>query len=346
MHVTIPIINLSWHGGTRVLVDIANHLAAGGHEVVIVVARQRASTPFALRREVRVRHIGIHTGLKYLDYLAFLMLLPFVVRRGSRLLATFFVTYYPVRLAASLRGMRYAYLVQDIEAKYRGAFSGVLNFVCRLTYRDPRIIAANTHLRERLLAEYGRSSVSIDIGPSEAFFTEPVREAKRYDVIYFLRRESWKGLDRFQRFIALAAGRLTCLCVSQDESLFELVERAGVTCRKPANDSELIRCIDSARVLFLTSYHEGFALPPLECMARGVPAVLYRCGGPDLYVVDGRNSFYVDSEQQALQTTERLIKDPELYARTSGEATSSARAHRMDVAMRELTEHLQRLSAA
>jgi glycosyltransferase involved in cell wall biosynthesis len=248
-----------------------------------------------------------------------------------------------VRLAAALRGMRYAYLVQDIEAKYQGALSGVLNFVCRLTYRDPRIVAANSHLRQRLLAEYGRTSASIDIGPSEVFFTEPVREAKRYDVIYFLRRESWKGLDRFQRFIALAAGRLTCLCVSQDESLFELIERAGVTCRKPANDDELIRCIDSARVLFLTSYHEGFALPPLECMARGVPAVLFRCGGPDLYIVDGRNSFYVENEQQALETIERLLEDSDLYARTSREAVASAGAHRMDSAMRELKEHLQRL---
>jgi glycosyltransferase involved in cell wall biosynthesis len=88
--------------------------------------------------------------------------------------------------------------------------------------------------------------------------------------------------------------------------------------------------MDSARILLLTSYREGFALPPLEGMARGLPTVLFRCGGPDQYAIDGRNAIYVDSEAGAAHAVEKLIADPVMYERMRQEAILTAAEYRLD----------------
>jgi glycosyltransferase involved in cell wall biosynthesis len=340
VRISIPIINVSWHGGTLVLLQLANHLAADGHEVTLLVSKGRLSPPMRLSEAVRVKHVGMRTRWKYLDYAVFLALLPFRIPRHSLALATFFVTYYPVRLAAALRGGGYAYFVQDIEAKYRGLRGLPLNVLCRLTYRDTRIIAANSYLEQRLREEFGVCCRSVCVGPREPFYRESATPDKRYDLIYFARRESWKGLDRFRRFMSLAHGRFSCLCVSQDEQLLASLGLPGIDCRRPADDEELIQCIDSARLLFFTSYHEGFALPPLEAMARGVPSVLYRCGGPEAYVEDGINAVYVDSERRAVETIAALLLDPGAYRSMSGRGVATAAKFRLSRALEQLTEHL------
>ena len=333
-------INVLWHGGTRVVVQLANHLAASGHDVVIVCPRGRADSPYPLDPRVRIRSIGVHSGLKSLDYPIFLAMLPFGLPARSMLLATFFVTYYPVKLAAIFRNAPYLYFVQDIESKYKGLGGMILNYLCNGTYHDGRIVAANSYLKERLSREFRRTSISVQIGPGRDFYREGPVTGKRYDIVYFLRREKWKGLERFQSFLAKSEGRFACLCVSQDERLFESVQHPSVVCVKPQGDDELVSCIDSARILLFTSHQEGFALPPLEAMARGVPPILYRCGGPDAYMRHQINGFYVEDEAQIVATVELLLRDQELYSRVSREARATASLYRMDAALAELSQHL------
>lgn len=340
MQIAVPLINLSWHGGVRVLVQFANFLAERGHDVCLVVSRGRVSSTFPVSPKVKLKHVGVHTRWKQLDYFVFLLVLPFVLPSRSILLANFFVTYYPVRLAAALRRSRYFYFVQDIEAKYRGARGALLNAACRLTYSDKNIVAANTYLKERLRHEFHCECRHIEIGPADIFYRRPVTQGKQYDLIYFLRGEPWKGLDRFTRILEALPQPVTCLCVSQNDRLLH-ADSARVHYRKPAGDAELIDCIDAARLLLFTSYIEGFALPPLEAMARGVPAVLFRCGGPDIYVEDGRNSIYVETEQQAAATIRALLADPDRYRTMSERASATAQRFRLDAALHELTRYLE-----
>jgi glycosyltransferase involved in cell wall biosynthesis len=341
--VIIPVISISWHGGTRVLVQIANHLAGLGREVVLLVARNRCNTPFEFAAGVTVKNVGIHTGVKWIDYSVFLLCAPFHMRGTSVCIANFFVSYYPVRLMALIRGLPYFYFVQDIESKYPLPGGFILNLLCNWTYRDRRIVAANAHLKNRLLAEFGTTSRHISVGPGRIFYEIPVDKQKKYDVIYFLRGESWKGLDRFKRFLALAQGRLSCLCVSQDEKLSGVSGTEAVF-RKPRDDRELVECIDSARVLLLTSYEEGFALPPLEGMARGLPTVLYRCGGPDQYVVNGSNALYIRDESEAIRVIEALVNDSERLERMSHAAISTAENYKMENSLSLMAEFIEQCS--
>jgi glycosyltransferase involved in cell wall biosynthesis len=337
-------ISISWHGGTRVLVQIANHLAGLGHEVVVLVARSRCNTPFQFKAGVTVKNVGIHTGLKWIDYPIYLVCAPFHMHGNAVCLANFFVSYYPVRLAALIKRLPYLYFVQDIESKYPLPSGAILNLLCNWTYRDKRIIAANVHLKDRLLAEFGTASRNISVGPDRIFYEFPADKNKKYDVVYFLRGEPWKGLDRFQRFLALARGRLSCLCVSQDEKLISSLPVHDAVFCKPRDDKELVECIDSARVLLLTSYEEGFALPPLEGMARGLPTVLYRCGGPDQYVVSGSNALYVRDESEAVRVIEALVNDSERYERMSRAATATAREYKMDQSLTLMAQFIEQCS--
>jgi glycosyltransferase involved in cell wall biosynthesis len=194
------------------------------------------------------------------------------------------------------------------------------------------------------MTEFGTTSRSIVVGPDRIFYDAPLQSEKIYDVVYFLRREAWKGLDRFLRFLELAEGRISCLCVSQDELLADAIADSSATFFKPSSDKELVACIDSARILLLTSYQEGFALPPLEGMARGLPTVLFPCGGPDLYVLDGRNSIYVQSETEAICAIEGLIRDPLDYARMSREAMATAEEYRMDKSLARMADFVAHCS--
>jgi glycosyltransferase involved in cell wall biosynthesis len=248
-----------------------------------------------------------------------------------------------VRLVALLKRLPYLYFVQDIESKYPLPSGLILNLLCNWTYRDRRIVAANAHLENRLLAEFGTTSRHISVGPGGIFYETPVNGQKKYDVIYFLRGEPWKGLDRFKRFLALARGRLSCLCVSQDEKLSSISGDDAVF-RKPRDDRELVECIDSARVLLLTSYEEGFALPPLEGMARGLPAVLYRCGGPDQYIVNGSNALYIQNESEAVRVIEALVNDSERFERMSHAAIATAEKYKMDNSLKLMAEFIEHCS--
>ena len=343
MRVSIPIINISWHGGTRVLIQAANYFAGQGDEVTVLCSRGRYDSPYRFDSGVTLKEVGIRTPFKYLDYVVFLLALAFAFPRGSLPVATFFVTYLPVRLAALLRGTPYIYFVQDIESKYHGLSGLVLNSFCNMSYGDANIVVTNSYLQSRMLREFGRKCRLIQVGPGEAFYRGASGAGKRYDVVYFLRRERWKGLERFQEFLRLSAGRVTCLCLSQDERLFEEVRFPGVVCRKPVGDEELIAHIDSARVLFFTSHEEGFALPPLEAMARGVPTVLFRCGGPDAYIRDGDNGFYVQDEREAVDVITRLIADESAYERAAREAVVTAAQFRLDIGLGQLAALLRGL---
>jgi glycosyltransferase involved in cell wall biosynthesis len=342
--VIIPIISISWHGGTRVLIQIANHLAGLGQKVVLLVARKRCHTPFEFAPGVVVKDVGIHTGLKWIDYPIYLLCVPFYMCGNAVCLANFFVSYYPVRLMALITRLPYLYFVQDIESKYPFPSGVILNPLCNWTYRDRRIIAANAHLKSRLLVEFGATSRNISVGPGRIFYEMPAERRKKYDVVYFLRREPWKGLDRFQRFLALAQGRLSCLCVSQDEELASSISDSDAVFRKPGDDRELVECLDSARVLLLTSYEEGFALPPLEGMARGLPTILYRCGGPDQYVVSGSNAMYVQDELEAVRVIEALINDRQQYERMSHAAKATAGEYKMDKSLTLMAEFVAQCS--
>lgn len=335
MKIAIPMINLSWHGGVRVLVQLANHLSEAGHDVQILVTRHYSNGGYRLSPGVYLRHIGVTTGIKLIDYSIFLLLLPFVLPRRSLVIANFFVTYFPSVLGACLKRGRYIYLVQDIEAKYSSPLGLLLNVVCRWTYRDRNIITVNRRLRDRLAQEFSLAVEAVDIGPAEIFYStlRDTHSPRQYDVVFFARSEPWKGLDRLYDLLGDNPPPWRLICVSQDPILLSDLRDRGLDCVSPANDHELIKIIDDSMLLLFTSYDEGLGLPPLEAMARGVPSVLFPCGGADLYVQHEKNAIYVNDATECRLRVSQLLADKDFWSRLSAAGLLTASQFRLTVAL-------------
>ena len=65
---------------------------------------------------------------------------------------------------------------------------------------------------------------------------------------------------------------------------------------------DVVPVYDAADVLLVTSVRESFGLTIVEAMARGVPVVATRCGGPEELIADGETGFLVgvgDTEAMA-----------------------------------------------
>ena len=57
--------------------------------------------------------------------------------------------------------------------------------------------------------------------------------------------------------------------------------------------SELAAKYRAADVFALPSLQEGLCIAALEAMSCGLPVVSTRCGGPESYICDGQNGFFV-----------------------------------------------------
>lgn len=340
----IPMLGLTPHGGNRVLVEIANELAQRGVPVAIVAPNRPISMPYRLDPRVDVRLLGPKLPGRILPWLFFLFRLPAVLA-GKRVLANQFLTVPPSWVAATFFGASYLYFVQGIEHRvHQGLLSPLLRALSGWTYRRGNVVAANAYLEKELLA-YGPVELTLKLGVSDIFFSTPASSIlPDYDVIYFLRREVYKRRDRFDALLpALLNKGYRVLCVSQDRDLLdEYALRTGTL--KPFDDIELVRAIDSAKLLLLTSDHEGFSLPPLEAMARGKPTVMYPCGGPEAYAVDQVNCLVVKnlSDENALACIDQLICDQALYDGIADQCKATASGFQLQDAVRKLVDRWMR----
>lgn len=341
MNVKIPSLALTPHGGGRVLVEIANKLVEDGNSVEIVTSNYPGSIPFELDQRVLIRKIGPKSSSKAVCVIFYLLLSPFYMRK-SIILANHFLTVIPSWIAGFMSS-RYIYLVQDIEYRFFiNPIQWPLRILCRWTYQKGKIVAANAYLAMQL-KNYNNILITLKLGISSVFFTEKNKnKVKIYDVVYFIRGQQHKRLDRFENLLnKFEKKNFKTLCISQDTDLLRKFTGRVTTCT-PKNDLELIDAIDNAKVMLLTSEHEGFALPPLECMARGLPAVLYECGGPSIYAKNGINAYVIpisiDEETASNMVVENisaLISDEQLYIEMSNNAKSTALDYRLDNAVNQ-----------
>jgi glycosyltransferase involved in cell wall biosynthesis len=78
---------------------------------------------------------------------------------------------------------------------------------------------------------------------------------------------------------------------------------------------------DGIDILVISSRQEGLAIVGLEAMARGVPVVSTRCGGPEDYVLQGETGYLTgfDAEEMAQAVLQATASDAH-YARLSANA--------------------------
>lgn len=343
-------LGLTAHGGNRVLVALANALVQAGHSCTVLTPRQPTvmpAMPYAFDPRVQVRRVGIALVAKPLRWLLFSAYLAWALR-GRDVIANHFLTAVAARLASFASDARVIYLVQDIEYRfYAGLTRALARALCLWTYRLPSVLPANPYLEDELRKHGAKPLPAASLG-IDAIFLEQIAQGKdkQFDVIYFLRRERHKRSDRFADIARrLQPAKLRIAAISQDAAL--LGEYAPLLAQSfmPASDGELIEILDRSRVLLLTSDQEGFALPPLEAMARGLPCVLFPCGGPGTYAQNGHNCVVIENESTATaaEAIVHLLGDGGEYAKLAANARATAARFNLATSLAEILPRLQAL---
>lgn len=80
--------------------------------------------------------------------------------------------------------------------------------------------------------------------------------------------------------------------------------------------------LSRATVHLVPSFKEGWGLTIIEAAAQGTPSVAFRsAGGTTESIIDGRTGLLADSEDQFLDLTARILREPELRAQLSKNAS-------------------------
>ncbi|HBT9869694.1 TPA: hypothetical protein MCO02_005521, partial [Klebsiella pneumoniae] len=114
--VYIPLINLSNHGGVRILIELANYLADNDCDVEIIVPNYDYQSVYKINNSnIKIKKIGPAIKNKKLRYLIFLIILPFKLKSNAFVIANFFPTYFPSIAWSFLKKGKVVYFIQDIE---------------------------------------------------------------------------------------------------------------------------------------------------------------------------------------------------------------------------------------
>lgn len=344
MKLLIPALGLQRNGGNRVLIAVVNALAERGVDCEFLVPAGQDQPGFELHPRVRITPLGRPHRSKVLRWLLFMLAAVPRLRR-QKVLANHFLTAVSATLALGLFGRPYVSLVQDLEYRfYPPPLSWLAWAACRLTWRTSQVLPANPYLAEQLRQRRVQVQQTLRLGVARAFTGPRSAHPRDLDVLMILRHGRHKRLDRYQKIAAaLADEGLKLAAIAPEAALFEqLGSPLAVQC-VPQEDAELVELMDRSRIFLMASEHEGFALPPLEAMARAAAIVLFPSGGPSVYARDGENCVIVQDQREETAVAEilSLLADEERRLRLAEAGQRTAQGYQLEAAAAEAAEVIQ-----
>lgn len=277
-------------GGIRIIINIANGLAARGHLVSFTVPDYAAKPPFKLSDNINVKILTTR-GKSIWRKLYYILKLCFISTRDSDIcFATGYKTPYYIYLSKLINrtSTKLIYLIQHYEPLSHVEQSGknylakkILFAMAILSYRLPfEQIAVSNWIKQKI----GKRSVRV-IGNGidvNLFSSEEYRKKTNEFIVGTIgSKAQFKGYDVFLKGIQWINSNhktnMKVLVASQQA----LGLPVGVKARliKPSNDGGVVEFYRRCDIFVFTSFIEGFGLPPLEAMACGLAVVTTDCGG-------------------------------------------------------------------
>jgi glycosyltransferase involved in cell wall biosynthesis len=308
-------------GGVRAILMYADRLAAGGHEITLVVpAGGRAA---AWWRNARGRAPEWVPGLRARIRWVARWSAP-ALPEGDAIVATAWQSAPLVAAAPARCGARF-YLVQHYESLYHGDPAAVDS-----TYRLPLTkIVISTWLRD-VMRERFDSDAEVLVTPVDpALFHRVAVEppSSRPRVLMLHHEYAWKGVADGMAAVmrvkpAVPGLRLVAFGVKRprhslpyDEFHTNPPQRA------------LAALYSGCDIYLCPSWDEGLGMPSMEAMACGAALVTYDNGGCRDYALDGDTALVVprrDVEALAAGLA-RLVTDPVLRARLAAAGAAHVR---------------------
>ncbi len=200
-----------------------------------------------------------------------------------------------------------------------------------------RVITISHSARDDIVRTFGLAEEKVDVAPLGVRLPEPLLARKETPdpmVLCVAQKRPYKNLGSLIRAVVELREEQVSLVIpgaptEHENELRSLAGRLGVAdrVRFPAwvSDDELETLYASATCFVLPSLIEGFGLPVLEAMARGVPVA---CSDrPALPEVAGDAALLFDpTDQQAVtNAVRRLLTDPQLRETLSARGLERAR---------------------
>jgi glycosyltransferase involved in cell wall biosynthesis len=327
----IPLVAFRRTGGVRLIIHVANALAARRRRIAFVVPAHASVPPMDLRTHVEVIVRGHRRGLA--DSIDLCRHLP----EARAYLATSYTT--PLLISwARRRSQHYARMIHLIQAdevttqiRYGTQKPWVKPVLHAMANRGFHVPATRIAVSAAVADAVGRERIQRVINPGiEARYIEsarqatPIRRERRHDVKdrltvgFFAQPGRVKGSDvaiaALGRLSTFESVRLLAFDLPGAPPLPDYIERFSIL--QAERPVDLMAFYNTCDVFLFPSLLEGFGLPPLEAMACGVPTVISDCGGVREYARHEANCLLVppgdaDATRDAVQ---RLLDDASLRA--------------------------------
>lgn len=354
MRVTFVLPGRGLYGGIRVVAAYGNMLRERGHDVTIVCMRsawprrpgavlQRVYSDFCTRTGLKRDHLHGFAGelrSARADDIAH------VVPAGDLVVATHWLTAHPVFDLPENTGTK-CYFLQHYEA--HSFDPDKVDATWRLPMR--KLVVARW-LQELAAQRFDDpTAIHVPNGIDLHQFDAPPRGLHTHPTVGLMYSPAqWKGCDTALAAIEIARRSIPDLHIvlfgaSEPDNNKPLPPDTTFHVRPRQEDIAAIYA--STDVWLMASETEGFGLPPLEAMACRCPVVVTRCGGPDDYLEDGTNGYFVDvgdADAMARRIVE-MVRDPGLWQRFSDAAYATRFRFDVEDAMKGFAEALTSIHA-
>ena len=283
-------INALHHGGAqRVMANLANHIAEGGHEVVLVTSF-RDSWEYSLSAKVRrislfenavgnfiVRNIKLTCALRTL-----------LKKEQPDSLVSFMAEPNFRAVIASL-GLRHRTVISIRNDPNREYPNAIFRFFAKTLFRFADHVVFQTEDAQRWFSKKIQQKSSIILNPVDDIFYNTHFEGERRDIITTGRLVPQKNHELLIKSFSQVADKIPDnLFIYGDgplkDFLVQLIESLGLQNRifLPGAVKNVADTIKSARLFVLSSDFEGMPNSLMEAMALKIPCISTDCpcGGP------------------------------------------------------------------
>jgi glycosyltransferase involved in cell wall biosynthesis len=309
-------------GGTRVIIEHANRLAALGNRVELWTTNEGDGPYFS--HDFPVKTIADD---KLSDPDVVVMTDPSLINR-----------------VRTNRTQQKSYLLIQHDNEWVSEVTGSNTFTNAIqenieyfNSKECEILVVSTWLQEVVRERYGLDALLIPNGVNEKLFhpAKPLIIAEDPSVLVMYDPQSWKGFPEAMQAILQVQQEIPNLQIVIVGRYFpEVPQVEGMSFGFPfpalyfnrPRQQDLASIYESATVFVSTSWKEGFGLPGLEAMACGTPVVCTDAGGNREYIEPGVNCLVVQPKDIAniADGISRLINDAELQKKLSQAGINTA----------------------
>ena len=161
--IAIPMFSVKHHGGTRIILQLANSLVEKGHKVTIIVPRDKYNPIYPIDKRVIIKFTS-KIGNNNIFYLKTLIEFIFKIPKSDFILANFFPTLYSSFLAEKIGKGKTIYFIQDSEEVFftePNFINLFFTFFVKLSVKMSSIIIVTTHYGAKKIKRFGGKNIKL-----------------------------------------------------------------------------------------------------------------------------------------------------------------------------------------